>query len=94
MAGQFRVLTTPAFEREVRKLTSRKTELASTLEKLITILEADPHNRSGRFRIRKLAGIKPGQGQWRIRTGNYRLRYDIFGKDVILHSFRDRKAAY
>jgi mRNA-degrading endonuclease RelE of RelBE toxin-antitoxin system len=57
-------------------------------------LTEDPHNRSGRHSIKKLAGLKPGEGQWRIRWREYRLRYDIFETDVVLHSFRHRKEAY
>lgn len=50
--------------------------------------------RSGLHPIKKLAGLKPGEGQWRIRWREYRLRYDIFGSEVVLHSFRHRKEAY
>lgn len=61
---------------------------------LMAILTEDPHNRSGRHQIKKLAGLKAGEGQWRIRWRDYRLRYDIFGQEVVLHSFRHRKEAY
>ncbi len=94
MSGQFRVVITPKCEREVRKLTSRNSELADVVENLISILEEDPYNHHRRYRIKKLAGVKPGEGQWRIRSGDYRLRYDIVGNDVVLDSFRDRKDAY
>jgi len=60
----------------------------------MAILGEDPHNRSGRHPIKKLAGLRPGQGQWRIRWREYRLRYDIFGAEVVMHSFRHRKDAY
>jgi len=43
---------------------------------------------------RKLAGLKPGEGQWRIRAGDYRLRYDVFGHDIVLYALRHRKEAY
>lgn len=94
MAGSFRVLTTPAFEREFRKVSRRTPELVEALEELIAILQEDPHNPSGRHKIKKLAGLKPGEGQWRIRWREYRLRYDIIGKEVVLHSFRHRREAY
>ena len=58
------------------------------------LLEDDPYNQSGRHKIKKLAVVKAGDGQWRIRFGDYRLRYDIVGNDVVLDSFRDRKDAY
>ncbi|MBI3961397.1 MAG: type II toxin-antitoxin system RelE/ParE family toxin [Deinococcus sp.] len=38
--------------------------------------------------------MNPGAAQWRIRAGDYRLRYDIVGSDVVLYSFRHRKEAY
>jgi mRNA-degrading endonuclease RelE of RelBE toxin-antitoxin system len=94
MAGTFRVLTTPAFEREFRAITRKDSALVRALEELIQTLGNDPHNRSGRHKIKKLAGLKPGEGQWRVRWRDYRLRYDIFGSEVVLHSFRHRKDAY
>jgi mRNA-degrading endonuclease RelE of RelBE toxin-antitoxin system len=94
MSSAFRVLTTPAFEREFRKMSRREKALVDALEDLLAILREDPYNRSGRHAIKKLAGTKAGEGQWRIRWREYRLRYDIFGNEVVLHSFRHRKEAY
>ena len=94
MAGAFRVVTTPAFEREFRKLSHGNAALIDALEGLIATLSEDPQNRSSQHQIKKLAGLKPGEGQWRIRWREYRLRYDIFGNEVVLHSFRHRKEAY
>jgi len=34
---------------------------------------------------RKLEGVKPGEGQYRLRPGRWRFRYDIFGQDIVLH---------
>ncbi len=67
MAGKFRVVTTPAFEREFRKASKRNAALLDAVEELLAILREDPHNRSGQHKIKKLAGLKPGDGQWRIR---------------------------
>ena len=61
MAGPFRVLTTPAFEREFRAISRKDSILVRALEELIEILGNDPHNRSGRHKIKKLAGLKPGE---------------------------------
>jgi len=94
MTGTFRVLSTPAFEREFRAIAKRDASMPSILEELIDTLSHDPHNRSGRHKIKKLAGLKPGEGQWRLRWRDYRLRYDILGEEVVLHSFRHRKDAY
>ncbi|HEV2718247.1 MAG TPA: hypothetical protein VGU64_23480 [Terriglobales bacterium] len=94
MAGAFRVLTTPTFEREFRKTSRGDPTLVLALEELLGILRQDPHNRTHEHKIKKLAGLKAGEGQWRIRWREYRLRYDIFGSEVVLHSFRHRKDAY
>jgi mRNA-degrading endonuclease RelE of RelBE toxin-antitoxin system len=93
-ADPFRVLTTPAFERDFRRISRGSAPLVDAMEELLAILRRDPHNRSGQHKIKKLAGCKPGEGQWRIRWREYRLRYDIFGNDVALYSFRHRKDAY
>lgn len=94
MNGRFRVISTPSFEREFRKISQKNAKLVDALEELIAILREDPHGRSGQQAIKKLEGLKPGEGQWRIRWREYRLRYDIFGSEVVLHSFRHRKEAY
>jgi mRNA-degrading endonuclease RelE of RelBE toxin-antitoxin system len=94
MTSQFRVLTTPTFERDFRKMSKGNPALAKALEELLAILAEDPHNRSGKHPIKKLAGLKPGEGQWRIRWREYRLRYDIFGTEVVVHLFRHRKESY
>jgi mRNA-degrading endonuclease RelE of RelBE toxin-antitoxin system len=94
MPDQYSVLTTPAFERDFRKASRGSAALLGALEELLAVLRNDPHNRTGQHNIKKLAGLKPGEGQWRIRWRDYRLRYDIFGEEVILHSFRHRREAY
>jgi mRNA-degrading endonuclease RelE of RelBE toxin-antitoxin system len=94
MHGTFRVITTPSFEREFRRLSQRNAKLLDALAELIAVLAEDPHGHSRLHPIKKLAGLKPGEGQWRIRWREYRLRYDIFGSEVVLHSFRHRKEAY
>ena len=85
MNTAFQVVTSPAFERSARRVTRRSPELAALLAELIGILETDPYNRTRRYDITKLTGVKPGNGQWRIRQGDYRLRYDISGREVVLY---------
>jgi hypothetical protein len=63
----FRVLTTPAFEREFRAISRKDSPLVRALEELMEILSNHPHHRSGRHKIKKLAGLKPGERQWRVR---------------------------
>jgi mRNA-degrading endonuclease RelE of RelBE toxin-antitoxin system len=93
MAASFRVLTTPSFDRDFRKIAKSNPTLERALQELAATLGQDPYNRSAQHPITKLTDIKSG-GQWRIRWREYRLRYDIYGTDVVLHSFRHRKEAY
>jgi mRNA-degrading endonuclease YafQ of YafQ-DinJ toxin-antitoxin module len=53
MTSQFRVLTTPTFERDFRKMSKGNPALAKALEELLAILAEDPHNRSGKHPIKK-----------------------------------------
>jgi addiction module RelE/StbE family toxin len=94
MSESFTVLTTPAFERDFRKVSKRNPKLIDALDELIAALREDPYNYSGQHKIKKLAGVNAGEGQWRIRWRDYRLRYDIMNRDVVLHAFRHRKDAY
>ncbi|MFH0802143.1 MAG: type II toxin-antitoxin system RelE/ParE family toxin [bacterium] len=90
----FQTLTTPGFEREIKRLARKDPGALERIEDLVTILKNDPYNLSRAYDIRKLTAIKVGEGQFRIRSGDFRLRYDIVGKDVVLYSARDRKEAY
>jgi len=44
MPGTYRVLTTPAFEREFRKLVRKNPEIKNYLEQTVEIIETDPQN--------------------------------------------------
>lgn len=90
----FRLLPTSGYKGDVRKLTKRNPALVVIVEELLDILEQDPYNHSRQHKIKKLTGVPLGNGQWRIRSGDWRLRYDIEGSDVVLYSFRHRKEAY
>ena len=92
--SSFRVLTTPGYERDFRTISRGRPSIADAMEQLLAILRRDPYNRTGQQQIKKLTECKAGEGQWRIRWKEYRLRYDILGNDVVLYSFRHRKEAY
>lgn len=81
----FSVLVTPHFKRLFRKLDRRHPDLADAFQKAISILQADPHNRSRAHAIQKLEDLKPGEAQYRLRVRRWRFRYDILGQDVVLH---------
>lgn len=90
----YSILSTSHFERDYKSLLKRLPEAIAHVEVMVEALRADPYNRSGRHNIRKLKGVKKGEGQWRIASGDYRIRYDIFGKDVVLYSCKLRREAY
>jgi len=51
----------------------------------VRVLETDPFNRSRAHQIRKLDGVRAGGGQYRLRSGRWRFRYDILGQEIVLH---------
>lgn len=94
MPPPFQLHVTSRFRRDAQRLLKQHPELADLLEHLRDVLHTDPHGRSREHDIRKLTGVGRGEGQWRLRLGDYRLRYDIVGRDVVLYSFRHRREVY
>ncbi len=94
MSTSYRILVTSFFEKNVRRKSKKDKRVLKEIGNLKEILAVDPYNLAKRFDIKKLKSLKPGQGQFRIRLKDYRLRYDIFGHDVVLYSFRHRKDIY
>jgi addiction module RelE/StbE family toxin len=56
------------------------------------ILDALGKLRDTPYQVRKLAGV--GVGKWRIRIGDYRVRYDIERNVVLLYRVRKREDIY
>ena len=81
----YSVLTTSRFDRLMKKLAPKHPELVERFEQAIAILSADPYNKSGKYAIKKLVGIPAGEGQYRLRSGRFRFRYDVEGLEVVLH---------
>jgi mRNA-degrading endonuclease RelE of RelBE toxin-antitoxin system len=94
MLQPFRTRSSPSFERDIRRITKRNPTLLLKVEEAAAILKVDPYNTTRRYNIKKFNAVRPGEGQWRIRIGDYRIRYDVFGTDVVLYSFRHRKETY
>ena len=92
MATQFNILATAAFSRSLKKLASKHPEVPEVYEAMLAVLQRDPLNLSHRHPIKKLTNIDVGQ--WRIRAGVYRLRYDVFGDTVVLHTINHRSHVY
>jgi len=84
MTSPYSVHTTPHFDRSLKKLSRRHPHLADRYAEAIDILRADPQNLIRAHNIRKLEGAQPGEGQYRLRLGRWRFRYDIFGREVWL----------
>lgn len=68
--------------------------MVDIFETMLVVLRADPHNVSRQHHIQELIGVEQGDGQWRLRSGVYRLRYDIEPGKVILHSINNRRDLY
>ncbi|MBI1975561.1 MAG: hypothetical protein HYV67_00115 [Candidatus Taylorbacteria bacterium] len=90
----FSVVETTRFRRDFEGIARRNRDVLHITWEVKGILSADPYNLSHQFKIKKLTDISFGDGQWRIRIKHYRIRYDISGKEVILHSIKPRKDAY
>lgn len=80
----YSVITTAHFDRLLKKLAPKHPELVERFEETVTVLSTDPHNKSGKYAIKKLQGVPVGGGQYRLRSGRFRFRYDIIGEDVVL----------
>jgi mRNA-degrading endonuclease RelE of RelBE toxin-antitoxin system len=94
MAIAYVVQSTAAFERDARKLIKKNQRMGDVLEAIQSALQEDPFNLSRKHNIKKLTDVKDGEGRWRIRSGVYRLRYDVYGHTVVLHSINHRSQAY
>lgn len=87
MPQQFAVRLTKRFIKDLATLPKR--EQSKVLQSLKR-LEMNPFGPAPQVKKLKSKGI----GQWRLRTGDYRVRYDIFKKDVVLYRVRHRKDVY
>ena len=85
MEPSFVVLTTPRFERLLRAINKQHADIAKHYAEAIAILGIDPYNRTRRYHIKKLEGVNRDAGQYRISLGRWRFRYDISGREIILH---------
>jgi mRNA-degrading endonuclease RelE of RelBE toxin-antitoxin system len=79
MAAAFTVFVTARFERDCRALLKRHPEVAADYANVLAILSVDPYNRTRKHPIKKLEQVAAGEGQYRIRSGRFRFRYDIKG---------------
>ena len=88
------VISSPLFDREIKKFQKQNSLVVSVYEKSLEVIKVDPFNISRVYQIKKLTDVPFGKGQWRIKIGQYRIRYDIDDQTVILRRIRDRKDVY
>jgi mRNA-degrading endonuclease RelE of RelBE toxin-antitoxin system len=80
----FEVRVTARFERELKQLSARHPGLPKLYAAILPILQDDPYNLTRSHAVKKLAGVAAGDGQYRIRSGRFRFRYDISEQVVYL----------
>ena len=83
MMTPFAVRAEPNFERMARSLRKHHRDFDITFRRAIEIVKADPHNISRSHPIKKLTDVRLGEGQYRLRLGRWRFRYDIYGQEVV-----------
>lgn len=67
-----------------KKLAAHHPELPGHYSRIVAILQTDHYNSNRAHPIKKLEGVPAGKGQWRIRSGRFRFRYDIEDQTVYL----------
>lgn len=90
----FAISITPHFERELKRISKQNKKIDELYEESLEILESNPLNVSRLYKIKKLKDVMYGNGQWRIKIGEYRIRYDVIGSVAILYKIGDRKDVY
>ena len=83
--SSYHVQTSAHFDRLIKKLVPKHPDLIKHFGEALFLLSVDPHNTTRKHPIKKLQSVPPGEGQYRLRSGRFRFRYDITGKDVMLH---------
>ena len=80
MTPPFAVHTTPRYERLSTKLLDSHRDFEGAERSAMDILSRDPYNRTRQYHIKKLEGVAPGEGQYRLKLGRWRFRYDIWSE--------------
>ncbi|MDI6892843.1 MAG: type II toxin-antitoxin system RelE/ParE family toxin [Actinomycetota bacterium] len=86
MSRAYRLVPSKVFLRDLKKLPA---DMKPKIEKALLGLKKDPY--SGRS-TRKLGSVDIGI--FRLRIGDWRLRYDVVGDEIRLHIIRHRKDVY
>ena len=87
MPGRFTVKLTPSFQKDLEALPRKEQD---RILRSLKHLEAEPFGPPPH--VKKLKG--GGIGQWRLRVGVYRVRYDVVKHDIVLYRARHRSEIY
>ena len=87
MPGRFTIKLTPSFLKDLEALPRKEQD---RIIKALKHLESEPFGPAPH--VKKLKG--GGIGQWRLRVGVYRVRYDVMKQDAVLYRVRHRKEIY
>ena len=82
----YKLIPSKIFLKDLAKLPS---DIRPKVKKELLALKKDPH---GVRNIKKLTNVDAGA--YRLRIGDFRLRYDVSGDDIELHIIRHRKDVY
>jgi mRNA-degrading endonuclease RelE of RelBE toxin-antitoxin system len=91
---RFKLVPLRPYERDVKKQCKQNKALLPIVKDMQRILTIDPYNRTRIYDIKKLTDMQQGEAQYRIRSGDFRILYDIVRDDVLLYAFKNRKDAY
>jgi mRNA interferase RelE/StbE len=84
--AKYQLVPTKTFLKELKKVARVTPRMSKRIAETLEDLEKNP------YQGRKLEAIP--FGKWRIRIGDYRIRYDIEGDQVILYKILHRKEIY
>jgi mRNA-degrading endonuclease RelE of RelBE toxin-antitoxin system len=84
MTPRFSVRISSRCQPLLARLTEQHPDFSGFYVRALDILEQDPANVRRRHNVLKLKDIVRGDGQWRLRLGRFRFRYDIYEREVVL----------
>lgn len=86
MAKKYRLSYSKEFAKDFKKLPAQE---KPRVEEALLLIKQDPYSARN---LKKLTNV--AIGQYRLRVGNLRIRFDIEGDEIELHMVRHRKDAY
>ena len=86
MDRTYKLIPSKTFLKDLKKIPP---EHRPRVNKVLLELKKDPFSARD---LKKLTNIEISQ--WRLRIGDYRLRYDIIGLEIHLHIISNRKDIY